>query len=282
MNTGDLEQSFQAIIRGIGNARPLCVAVLGSGWSQAVANLHTAARLPYSGVPLLSTPPVAGHEGHLVLVRQEGVDALVFCGRKHWYEGYGWEPVALPVFVAARIGAPYLLLTNAAGGVHAELAPGWAMLVTDHINLMGASPLVGQHDPVWGARFPDMTRVYDEQTGTLLAECLLETGMKFRHGVYAAVSGPSYETPAEVRALRLLGADAVGMSTVPEAILGKAAGLRVAAVSMIANRAAGLTQGATLDHGEVLRTAGCSIAAAGKALSLFLARLPGLAAPGSP
>jgi purine-nucleoside phosphorylase len=247
-----------------------------------VANLPVVVRVPYSGIPLLSTPTVAGHAGHLAHIRQDSVDTLVFCGRKHWYEGYGWEPVALPVFVAARLGAPFLLLTNAAGGVHPELAPGWAVLVTDHINLMGASPLVGPHDPVWGPRFPDMTRVYDECVGTLLAECLFETGMKFRHGVYAAVSGPSYETPAEVRALRHLGADAVGMSTVPEAILGRAAGLRTAAVSMIANRAAGLARGASLDHSEVLRTAADSVAAAGKALSLFLARLPGLAGPVSP
>jgi inosine/guanosine/xanthosine phosphorylase family protein len=273
MNAVLLEQSYEAIRRGIGDAPPRCVVVLGSGWSQAVANADCLGAMPFADIPLLGATAIAGHAGRLVRVRRQGSEALVFCGRRHWYEGAGWEPVALPVFTALRMRAPFLLLTNAAGGIHPELAPGSAMVVADHLNLMGVSPLVGPHDPMWGPRFPDMTGAYDEHLRGTLAACLSDVGQHFRHGVYAAVSGPSYETPAEVRALRLLNADAVGMSTVPEAILARASGLRVAALSLISNRAAGLAE-SSLSHDEVLQAATGAAARLWKAVSLFLERLP--------
>lgn len=279
MNTSLLQKSLDAIRRGVGNSHTRCVVVLGSGWSEAAEGYDRLAEMPYSEIPLLGQPTVQGHAGRLLRVRNGSGESLVFCGRRHWYEGYGWEPVAIPVFTALGMGATHVLLTNAAGGIRQDLEPGCVMVVTDHMNLMGTSPLAGPHDRIWGPRFPDMTSVYDGHANRLLSECLREAGQDFSNGVYAAVAGPAYETPAEVRALRQLGADAVGMSTVPEAALARAAGLRVAALSVIANRAAGLEPGTGLSHAEVLRTAGDTSPRTARAVSLFLTRIQD--APGS-
>jgi inosine/guanosine/xanthosine phosphorylase family protein len=275
MKTDLLEQSFETIRRVMGDTPPQCVVVLGSGWSQAIAGADCLREMSFAEIPLLGKPTIAGHAGRLVRIRQNRSEALVFCGRRHWYEGMGWEPVAVPIFAALRMGAPSVLLTNAAGGIHAELAPGSAMVVADHMNLMGVSPLIGPHNPVWGQRFPDQTHVYDDSLSEMLSTCLSEAGQHFRRGIYAAVSGPCFETPAEVRALRLLGADAVGMSTVPEATLARAAGLRVAALSLITNRASGLTM-PSFNHDQVLQAGENAAAKLRRGLFLFLERLPGL------
>lgn len=161
--------------------------------------------------------------------------------------------MAFPVYLCAALGCRDLILTNAAGGLHAEYSPGDLMLIEDHINAMGVNPLIGPHIPVWGPRFPEMSAVYNPGLKSILDSAAKEAGVILRHGVYAAVSGPNYETPAEVRALRQTGADAVGMSTVPEAILGHAAGLRVAGLSCIANHAAGVRQ-SVLSHHDVVAT----------------------------
>lgn len=207
--------------------------------------------MPYADIPILGNTQVPGHAGQLHCAHVAGRQLLIFQGRRHWYEGEGWEPVILPVFLALKLGARNIVLTNAAGGISPEFAPGDVMLLRDHINWMGSSPLTGLHQQLWGPRFPDLSSVYNAQLSTTFAECATRLNMTLRQGVYLAVAGPCYETPAEIRVFRTLGADAVGMSTVPEATVAHAAGLRVAALSCIANSAAGLAP-EPLAHDDIL------------------------------
>jgi len=186
-----------------------------------------------------------------MLATASGLQVLVFQGRRHWYEGVGWEPIALPVYVAREMGASCLVVTNASGGIRRDLEPGRLVLITDHINAMGANPLAGPHDPFWGGRFPDQTHVYDPELSKLLKEAAVHVGIPLTPGVYLATTGPTYETPAEVRAFETMGADVVGMSTVPEAILGNAAGMRVAGLSCVANMATGISE-TPLSHDDVV------------------------------
>jgi len=240
-------------------AQPLCGLILGSGWSEVADAFNAFKFTPYIRIPGLGKPGVEGHSGRLVWGESAGIETLIFQGRRHWYEGEGWTPVALPVYLLKALGAKVVLLTNAAGGVRADLKPGTLMVIDDHINMMNANPLIGPHQPVWGPRFPDQTAVYDAQLRQLLDRAGSVAGEKLAHGVYLAGSGPSYETPAEIRAYRALGADAVGMSTVPEAMLAHAAGMRVAGLSCISNSAAGVT-GQPLSHEEVTQTTQASMA----------------------
>jgi len=249
-----LDQALSAVKAAWPDVQPRVGLILGSGWG-AVAEIFTCEdSLPYERIPGLGGTGVEGHAGLLHRCRLHGVPTLVFQGRRHWYEGEGWTPVAVPVYLLSRLQARILVLTNAAGSLAADLVPGSLVLISDHINLMGSNPLAGRHDPVWGPRFPDMSRLYDRRLRTLLAGCAQELHISLREGVYVAVSGPSYETPAEVRAFGILGGDMVGMSTAPEAILARAAGLRVVAVSCITNFAAGISR-TPLSHDEVARTA---------------------------
>ncbi|MGQ9662138.1 MAG: purine-nucleoside phosphorylase [Kiritimatiellia bacterium] len=225
--------------------------ILGSGWSEAARAFDICRRISYVEIPGLGNPDVPGHAGELLLANAEGRELLIFLGRHHWYEGRGWDPVAIPVYICRCLGASLLLLTNAAGGIREDLAPGDLMIVADHINALGTQPLIGPHDPVWGSRFPDMTQVYDPDLQRLIMITAQELGLKVHRGVYLATTGPAYETPAEVAAFRALGADAVGMSTVPEALLAHAAGIRVGAICCIANRAACGGQ-KPLAHADVL------------------------------
>jgi purine-nucleoside phosphorylase len=246
-----LATSAQAACAAIGGASATAVAVLGSGWGALVEALPVVATLNYTDIPCLGAPGVKGHRGALHRCRLDGKDILIFQGRRHWYEGQGWTPVAFPVYLARQVRAPMLLLTNAAGAINTAMAPGELMLIDDHINLLGANPLIGPHAPFWGARFPDQTEVYDAGLRELLANTAAQHPVTMHRGVYLAASGPVYETPAEIRAYRAWGADAVGMSTVPEAMLGHAAGMRVAALSCITNYAAGVCQ-QQLKHDDVL------------------------------
>jgi purine-nucleoside phosphorylase len=182
------------------------------------------------------------------------MELLIFEGRRHWYEGDGWNPIAFPIRLAASLGARIVILTNAAGGIRPAFRPGTLMVVDDHINAMGTNPLVGPHDVTWGPRFPDQSAVYDPRLRRQLHRTARRVGAPLAHGIYLAVSGPPYETPAEIAAFRSMGADAVGMSTVPEAILAHAAGLRVVAVSYISNPAAAAS-GAPLSHEALLARA---------------------------
>lgn len=230
--------------------RPRLALVMGSGWRDVASAFRVRHALEYASIPELGAPQVEGHGGQLLMAELYGLSLLVFAGRRHGYEGAGWEPVAFPVCLAKVMGAEGIVLTNSAGGINTGFKVGTVMLIRDHINLMGTHPLIGPHHPFWGARFADMTTVYDPDYGGRFIRAASQAGVCLEQGVYLAVTGPSYETPAEIKAFRALGADAVGMSTVPEAILAHAAGLKVAGLSCITNAAAG--QGQALSHDEVL------------------------------
>ncbi len=248
-----LEDTFKAVASAMDLSRIDAALILGSGWSEVAEAFEPLATLPYHEMPAMGPPGVAGHAGRLLLARAGERRLLIFQGRRHWYEGLGWTPVALPVYIAANAGARAALMTNAAGGIRPDLTPGDLMLITDHINAIGANPLVGPHDPFWGDRFPDQSRLYDPALTAQLRSAATTTGVDLHEGVYLATAGPCYETPAEVRMFRGMGADAVGMSTVPEVVLANAAGLTVAAISCITNFAAGVTD-SPLGHDEVLGT----------------------------
>ncbi|MCG2661559.1 MAG: purine-nucleoside phosphorylase [Kiritimatiellae bacterium] len=240
MNISTLAQGAQVVRTAFPTAKPVGGLILGSGWRAAATAFEIQGRLDYRAIPGLGRPTVAGHDGALLWGTCSGLETFVFLGRRHWYEGAGWESVAFPIYLLKAFGALLVVLTNAAGGIRADLTPGTLMVIDDHINAMGEHPLVGPHDVCWGARFPDQTQVYDADLRRRMARAAERLGQPLAHGVYLATSGPIYETPAEIRAFRAWGADAVGMSTVPEALLAHAAGLRVGALSFIANRAAGL------------------------------------------
>lgn len=240
-------------------AKPKIGLICGSGWSDVVAAFKEKGSLSYGDIPGMGSPGVVGHAGKLAWAELSGIETFVFQGRRHWYEGEGWTPVALPVYLLKQMGARAVVLTNAAGGVRADLTPGTLMIIEDHINLMNANPLLGPHNPVWGPRFPDQSTVYNKELREAL-ECAGKTvGQKLAKGVYLAGSGPLYETPAEIRAWRALGADAVGMSTVPEAQLANAAGLKVLGLSCITNLAAGVSKN-PLTHEEVTATTKAAMA----------------------
>jgi purine-nucleoside phosphorylase len=227
--------------------------VLGSGFHHALAELQVEKKIPYAKIPGFPVPTVAGHAGELYFGHLGGTPVLVLSGRAHFYEGHAMTTVTFAVRTLAAFGIRDLVLTNAAGGINPKFRPGDFMALTDHINFMGANPLRGPNVPGL-PRFLDLTQTYDAGLRGLLAAAAKAAKIKLRSGVYLAVSGPTYETPAEVRAFGRLGADAVGMSTVPEAIVARHCGLRVVAVSCITNVAAGLGQ-TTLSHVEVMETA---------------------------
>jgi len=243
-------EAATALVRERIPGSPEVFLVLGSGLSGLADGVEDAITIPFHDVPGFPHVGVAGHAGHLVYGQLEGRRVLMQAGRFHFYEGHPPEVVVAPVRLAAALGAGTVILTNAAGGIARELAPGSIMLLDDQLNLMGRSPLAA---PEHGAeeRFPDMSEPYDSDLQRKVEELALELGIRLSRGTYAAVLGPSYETPAEVRLLEKAGADAVGMSTVPEALIARALGLRVLGLSLISNRAAGLGN-ATLDHQEVL------------------------------
>ena len=224
--------------------------VLGSGLGGFADTLEGVVKVPYGELPHLPASRVPGHSGHLCFGRVGGVPVVCMQGRVHYYEGHSIEACVHGARTMARLGVEKVLLTNAAGGIDASWAPGDLMVVTDHLNLMGTSPLLGPNDDALGPRFPDMTVAYDVPLRDALAKAAKGAGIALREGVYAALTGPSYETPAEIRMLRALGAQAVGMSTVPEVLALRHMGVRVAALSCITNLAAGITK-ATLNHAEV-------------------------------
>jgi purine-nucleoside phosphorylase len=231
--------------------RPSVGLVLGSGLGGFAQSLEKPAVIPYREIPDFPTSTAIGHKGELVLGTSGGVPLAVMAGRVHLYEGYRPDEVVFPVRVLARLGVKVLILTNAAGSVNVNYKPGELMVISDHINLMGVNPLIGPNEEQLGPRFFDMSDAYDPPLREIAEKACWKAGVTVRHGVYVAVSGPSYETPAEIRAFRTLGADAVGMSTVPEVIAARHLGLRVLAISCITNLAAGVSK-KKLDHLEVL------------------------------
>jgi purine-nucleoside phosphorylase len=233
--------------------RPTLAIVLGSGFHHALMELRVAKKIAYSKIPGFPKPTVSGHAGELYFGHLGRTPVLVLSGRSHFYEGHDKERVTFATRTLAAFGITDLLLANAAGGINRKFRAGDFMVLTDHINFMGANPLHGPC-PNELPRFVDLTEAYDKKLRELLFKAGKMSKLKLQRGVYIAVSGPSYETPSEIRAFATLGADAVGMSTVPEAIVARQCGLHVAAVSCITNLAAGIGQG-KLSHTEVLETA---------------------------
>jgi purine-nucleoside phosphorylase len=231
--------------------RPSVGLVLGSGLGGFAQTLDKPVVIPYGEIKHFPTATAIGHKGELVLGHSNAVPVAVMSGRVHYYEGYRPDQVVFPVRVLARLGVKVLVLTNAAGSVNVNYKPGELMVISDHINLMGMNPLVGPNEERLGLRFFDMSDAYDPALRDIAEKACWKAGVTVRHGVYVAVAGPSYETPAEIRAFRTLGADAVGMSTVPEVIAARHMGVRVLAISCITNLAAGVSK-KKLDHLEVL------------------------------
>jgi purine-nucleoside phosphorylase len=215
--------------------------VLGSGLGGFADDFDEAVAIPYEDIPGFVRSTAQGHAGRLVIGKVESVPVLAMQGRVHYYEGYSLEEVTFPVRTFGLLGIKTLILTNAAGGINVQLTQGALMVITDHLNLMGVNPLRGPNDERFGPRFPDMSTVYSPELQELVVEEAKAINLEVRRGIYGALSGPSYETPAEIHLLRGLGADAVGMSTVPEAIVARHMGLEVLGISCITNMAAGIS-----------------------------------------
>jgi len=231
--------------------RPAVGLVLGSGLGAFAETLEQATRIPYAEIPHFPRSTAVGHKGELVIGVSSGVPVAVMAGRVHSYEGYSFPQVVFPVRVLGRFGVRTLVLTNAAGSVNVNYRPGELMVLEDHINFMGRNPLSGENVDALGERFPDMSDAYDARLREIAERACMKAGVTVRKGVYMGFAGPSYETPAEVKMARTLGADAVGMSTVPEVIAARHMKLRVLAISCLTNMAAGVLK-KKLDHKEVL------------------------------
>lgn len=228
--------------------------VLGSGLGDYGEKLENRTYVSYSDIPGMPVSKVAGHQNRFVLGTRFGRRIIAMQGRVHYYEGFAQRQIALPIRIMKDAGVKFVILTNAAGGINLSYVPGDLMVITDQINLSGSNPLIGDNDDKYGPRFPDMSQVYDREIRQKLLCVAEKEGIALREGVYIMFSGPQYETPAEIRMARTLGADAVGMSTVPEAIAARHAGLKVAGISCITNMAAGILD-RQLSHSEVCETA---------------------------
>ena len=253
----DIQQQIRAAadyIRARTAYRPAIGMVLGSGLGDFADTLEDAVRIPYSDIPNFPVPTAPGHAGALVFGRKQGKEVVVLQGRIHFYEGLPQQVITLPVRVLAALGIRTLVLTNAAGGVNLDFGPGSLMLISDHINYSGANPLIGPNLDSFGPRFPDVSDLYSKALRCRVKEAASAAGIRLCEGVYMMFSGPNYETPAEVRMAKIVGADAVGMSTVPEALVAGHSGMEVLGISCITNIAAGLSD-QKLDHSEVLEIA---------------------------
>ncbi len=241
-------------IRARVSMRPTIGLVLGSGLGEYADTLEDAVRIAYSEIPSFPVPTIPGHSGALVIGRKCGQEVVVLQGRIHYYEGLPQQEITLPIRVLAALGVKTVVLTNACGGVNLAFKPGDLMLISDHINYSGANPLIGPNMDEFGPRFPDMSDLYTASLRRQIKQKAQESGISLREGVYAMYSGPNYETPAEIRMFRILGADTVGMSTVPEAIVAGHCGMQVVGVSCVTNMAAGVLP-VKLSHEEVTETA---------------------------
>lgn len=241
------------LIQSRSSLSPLIAVVLGSGLGSFADEMAGAVRIPYSDIPHFSRSTAVGHAGQLVLGKIGECPVVVMQGRVHLYEGYPAQQVAFPMRVFARLGVRAAILTNAAGGINLDYGQGRLVVIRDHINLQGQNPLVGAEDPRLGTRFIDMTESYSRSYRQMTLAAAKKLGIEVSEGVYAALLGPSYETPAEIRYLRAIGADLVGMSTVPEVIVARQIGIKVLAISCVTNMAAGVLD-QPLNHEEVLAT----------------------------
>ena len=234
-------------------ARPKIAVILGSGLGAFAEELSGAISIPYSEIPDWPRSTAIGHAGRLVAGKIGAIDVVVLAGRVHLYEGYTPQQVTFGIRVLGLLGIKSLVVTNAAGGIGSHLGRGGVVLISDHINLQGSNPLVGPNDEALGARFPDMTEAYSAAYRVIAHKVARDLGFTLQEGVYAALTGPSYETPAEIRYLRTIGADLVGMSTVPEVIVANHMGIKVLGISVVTNLAAGISK-EKLSHKEVLET----------------------------
>lgn len=239
-------------LRNKGVEAPTVGLILGSGLGELANEATEAIAIPYEEIPGFPVSTVEGHAGQLVYGTLGEKKVLAMQGRFHYYEGYSMEEVTFPVRVMKALGVDSLVVTNAAGGVNHDFNPGDLMIINDHINLTGDNPLLGPNDSTLGERFTDMSEAYDKQYQEIIRESAKTLDVTLQEGVYLGLTGPTYETPAEIRMIRTLGGDAVGMSTVPEVIVARHAGIRVAGISCITNLAAGMQE--TLNHEEVVET----------------------------
>ena len=246
------------MVRSRGAVEPRIALILGSGLGDLADEIEAPVVVPYGEIPYFPISTVTGHAGQLVIGALQGVPVVAMRGRVHYYEGYSLQDITLPVRVMRRLGASVLIVTNAAGGLNESFATGDLMVLTDHLNLMGMaghSPLVGPDDPKLGLRFLDMLSAYDAALRELAKACALAHGFALREGVYAMVGGPAYETMAEIRFLQRSGADAVGMSTIPEVIVARHEQMRVLGISAITDMAIGQAAVHEISHAEVLSVA---------------------------
>lgn len=248
-------------IQSINTSKPKIGIVLGSGLGVFVDQIEDKTIIPYEDIPFFKTTTVEGHAGHLIFGKVKGVEVAVLKGRVHAYEGLPMEEVVFAVRLLGMLGIGTLVLTNAAGAVNLNYRPGDLIIIKDHINLMGRNPLVGPNDDQMGPRFPDMSHAYNSELNDIIKAVSKKLGQPLQEGVYAGVLGPTYETPSEIKMIRILGADMVGMSTIPETIAANHLGLRVCGISCITNMGAGITN-QTLNHEEVKHEAS-------KAMDLF-------------
>jgi purine-nucleoside phosphorylase len=261
-----------AHVRAKSTLAPQVAVVLGSGLGAFAKTIERAVRVAYASIPHCPATSVPGHAGELVLGVTASVPVIVFSGRFHLYEGFSADDVAFPVRLAAGLGAHALVVTNAAGAINVTHKPGDLLLITDHINLTGANPLAGPPDPGLGERFVDMSEAYDPELITIAEKAAWKNGISMRKGVYLGIRGPSYETPAEIKMARAMGADAVGMSTVLEVIAARQKGIRVLGVSCLTNMAAGVSKKA-LDHADVLKASATASEAMRDLLSAIIAQV---------
>lgn len=268
------EKTAEAIaaIRRRATLTPRVGIVLGSGLGDVADAVENSVAIPYEEIPYWPRTTAVGHAGRLIVGTLEGVPVAVMQGRVHYYEGYSMDEVTFPVRILGRLGIGSLVATNASGSVNLGYHAGDLVAVCDHINFMGTNPLIGANNDEWGPRFPDMTFAYDREYLDLLAEAARDESIVLRRGVYVAFSGPSFETPAEIRMARALGADVVGMSTVPEVIVANHMGIRVAALSCVANCAAGVKD-ERLNHKEVLEGMTKAAGSLTRLLRAFLRRM---------
>jgi len=248
-----IDQAAEAVRKKISNC-PRVGMILGSGLNSLAESIQHAEIIPYSELPNWPISTVPGHAGQLVMGKLEGQDVIVMQGRIHFYEGYSMSQITLPVRVMLRLGLEVMFVTNAAGGVNPDFIPGDVMLITDNLNLigmMGANPLMGPNIDELGPRFPDMSQAYDRELMAVARQVASSENIPLREGVYCALSGPSFEGPADLRFLRMAGADAVGMSTVPEVIVARHGGMRVLGFSGISNKA-NLDGSTVTTHEEVI------------------------------
>lgn len=254
MKLAEKMKEVQQLIESRTQVKPTIGLILGSGLGVLAEEIRDAVNIPYEEIPHFPVSTVEGHQGQLVIGQLNGKNVVAMQGRFHFYEGYSLEQVTFPIRVMKAMGVQTLIITNASGGINMDYEPGDLMIIKDHLNLTGRNPLIGPNEDAFGVRFPDMSTAYDLEYQELAHKVARENGIDVQEGVYVGLTGPTYETPAEIRMLRILGADAVGMSTVPEVIVARHGGIRVLGISCISNMAAGILPQA-LSHSEVMETA---------------------------